>query len=183
MPDRRVTASDQLAPADLAKVIRTGTFRGTRILLVTFGFIAFVAMLPVVYSAIVEPERLGSTLRNVWQTPVVFLLLLGCFIFVSRRGARQQIASSPELAAEVTYEFGDEGFETQSQFASGRSTWQALHAVRESKEAFILYRSKATFHVVPKRFLHSPEEADTLREIIRSQMGNRAKLLKQQNSG
>lgn len=118
-----------------------------------------------------------NTLGNLALLPTLALFIGGLGWFQVRRAARR-LAESPELGGEgVSFTFDDQRIVIRSALSFGESAWEALYGARETKDAFLLYRSKEIFHFVVKRTLRSPDDVTALRELIRSKLGDKAKLL------
>ncbi len=179
---RPVVASGQLSFSEYFNVVRAESLRQAWLAVSLCGLLTALSLCLILYAAVVVPEDLGSILWSVWEIPVILSVTIGILLFNFRRRARKQLSSSRELSGEATYEFSDTGFDTRTHFSSSTSTWEALHGARESREAFIFYRSNASFHIVPKRTFKSPGDIDALREIIRSRVSGKVKLLKQRDA-
>lgn len=175
MPDK-VVASGTLQPPEFARAVRVEIFRNARLPLGVFGVVAALVLFLVLVVSVSEPARLESVLTNTWQAPVLFVGLVGLFTIVASRSAKSQLASSPGLAGEMTYEFSPEGFHITTEYGSSQTSWEALHLVRETKDGFLFYRSKVAFNLVPKRMLANLDDIERLRVLVRSSLGDKARL-------
>jgi len=76
----------------------------------------------------------------------------------------------------LTFIVSGEGFESHGGSFDVRLRWDAFHRVVETRRFFLFYVSSALAHFIPKAYIASPEELQTIRNIIYQAVGDRAKL-------
>lgn len=105
-------------------------------------------------------------------------LLGGLFYFSVYRYAKQQFRSGSGFREARHYRFFDDRVESSTSASSGKSAWTLLYKVFETPESFLFFASIAAFSVLPKRTLETEERIQLLRNLIRQNVGAKAKLLK-----
>jgi len=99
-------------------------------------------------------------------------LLLGfvfCIAFIGLPpylSARKIFKSAVEFHGPVTYNFSPHGIHTVSAHSSSDTGWQALWAVRETKNSFSIYFNAGAALVVPKRFFKDARRQDDWRRMV-----------------
>jgi hypothetical protein len=105
-------------------------------------------------------------------------LLGGVFYYSVYRFAQQQFRTGSGFREQRHYIFFEEGVETSTSVSSGRSAWTLLYKVFETRESFFFFGSMASFTILPKRTLETEDRVQLLRNLIRQNVGAKAKLLK-----
>jgi hypothetical protein len=103
-------------------------------------------------------------------------VVAGLLIWNVYRIARRQFRTSPSAGEIRHWILSESGVETSSASSSGKFTWSTLHKVVESPESFLLFTSTTIFIVLPKRILGREERIESLRTLIRQQLGTKAKV-------
>jgi len=110
---------------------------------------------------------------------VVFPGLLGCLFYYSPyRYAQQQFKTGSGFRQPRHYIFFEHIVETSTSVSSSRSDWTLLYKVFETSESFVFFASMAAFSILPKRTLETEDRVQLLRNLIRKNVGSKAKLLK-----
>lgn len=90
------------------------------------------------------------------------------FVFIIIRSyfrLKNAFYSNKKIQEEIIYTFTDEKVQTKGQTFDGDFTWNTVHRVKETKDWFLIYQSKTTMNMVPKKYF-SPSEIIELRNII-----------------
>ncbi|WP_404986901.1 YcxB family protein [Chryseobacterium sp. M5] len=90
------------------------------------------------------------------------------FIFIIIRSyfrLKNAFYSNKKIQEEIVYTFTDEKVQTKGQTFDGDFIWNTVHRVKETKDWFLIYQSKTTMNMVPKKYF-SPSEIIELRNII-----------------
>lgn len=90
------------------------------------------------------------------------------FVFIIIRSyfrLKNAFYSNKKIQEEITYTFTDEKVQTKGETFDGDFTWNTVHRVKETKDWFLIYQSKTTMNMVPKKYF-SPSEIIELRNII-----------------
>ena len=81
--------------------------------------------------------------------------------------ARRNFAQHQELREPTTYTFNDEGIVAAAQSSTWKIDWGLVKRVRETKSAYVVYRSpRLAAMLVPKRFFRSESEMTQWRQIV-----------------
>lgn len=90
------------------------------------------------------------------------------FVFIIIRSyfrLKNAFYSNKKIQEEIIYTFTDEKVQTKGETFDGDFTWDTVHRVKETKDWFLVYQSKTTMNMVPKKNF-SPSEIIKLRNII-----------------
>jgi uncharacterized SAM-binding protein YcdF (DUF218 family) len=117
-----------------------------------------------------------------WFIPALLTLLAWFYLWLIafqnwniRRSIRRQLKSNPSAQGPQTYNFSDEGIKLSGGLYNLELKWEAITKAMESKHDFFLYVSKRFAYFLPKTAL-AGEYRDQLRTILKSKLGERAKL-------
>ncbi len=105
-------------------------------------------------------------------------LLAALFYYSVHRYARQQFRTGSSYREPRHYIFLEDEVESSTAVSSGRSAWTLLHKVFETPESFLFFHSMSAFTILPKRALGTEDRVQLLRNLIRRNLGAKAKLLK-----
>jgi hypothetical protein len=102
--------------------------------------------------------------------PFEFLLIAWVVVAVGIMpyvNARRSFAHLTELREPTTYTFNAEGIVTAGQSMTWRIDWGMVKRVRETKSAYIVYRSpRLAAMLLPKRFFLSEAEMTLWRDLV-----------------
>lgn len=90
------------------------------------------------------------------------------FVFIIIRSyfrLKNAFYSNKKIQEEIVYTFTDEKVQTKGETFDGDFTWNTVHRVKETKDWFLIYQSKTTMNMVPKKYF-SQSEMIELRSII-----------------
>ena len=90
------------------------------------------------------------------------------FVFIIIRSyfrLKNAFYSNKKIQEEIVYTFTDEKVQTKGETFDGDFTWNTVHRVKETKDWFLIYQSKTTMNMIPKKYF-SPSEIIELRNII-----------------
>ncbi|WP_139419676.1 YcxB family protein [Chryseobacterium mulctrae] len=90
------------------------------------------------------------------------------FVFIIIRSyfrLKNAFYSNKKIQEEIVYTFTDEKVQTKGETFDGDFTWNTVHRVKETKDWFLIYQSKTTMNMVPKKYF-SQSEIIELRNII-----------------
>ena len=148
---------------ELADILRADLFRRFRYALALLALIGALMVATLGLSTLADPSRIGDAAKVTW--PCLFFAWLLLWLYWSAGwSAKQQIATSGELASQTTHEFRDDGWSRKSSAGSSELAWEAVHSCRESKEVFALYCSNVAMVPLPKRMLQAPEDTGYFRD-------------------
>lgn len=72
-----------------------------------------------------------------------------------------------------TATFDDDGVRVDSEMGHGEKKWRSYSSYRETKNLFLLFQTKDSAGIVPKRAFPSPEAIADFRGLLASKIGNR----------
>ncbi len=90
------------------------------------------------------------------------------FVFIIIRSyfrLKNAFYSNKKIQEEIVYTFTDEKVQTKGETFDGDFTWNTVHRVKETKDWFLIYQSKTTMNMVPKKYFGQSEIIE-LRNII-----------------
>lgn len=90
------------------------------------------------------------------------------FVFIIIRSyfrLKNAFYSNKKIQEEIIYTFTDEKVQTKGETFDGDFTWNTVHRVKETKDWLLIYQSKTTMNMIPKKYF-SPSEIIELRNII-----------------
>lgn len=106
-------------------------------------------------------------------TIVVPLFVLGALFW----GIRKQAKRIEESAEDSRYTFDELGMDMLNENASASMKWQRFTKVVETKTDFLFFPQEGVFFVTPKRVFQTEDQVSHLKSLLRSCLGDRAKLL------
>jgi hypothetical protein len=122
-------------------------------------------------------EASGTPVPRFLVISFIPILLLPLWqVFAIFRACRGSFTSNSSLRGPVRYEFTDAGIRTSGPAFAGTAAWDCLYEVHETKRYFILLPAKNLFVAIPKRFFESVEQVTAFRDLLRRNLGGKAKL-------
>lgn len=90
------------------------------------------------------------------------------FVFIIIRSyfrLKNAFYSNKKIQEEIVYTFTDEKVQTKGETFDGDFTWNTVYKIKETKDWLLIYQSKTTMNMVPKKYF-SQSEIIELRNII-----------------
>ncbi len=106
----------------------------------------------------------------------LLLVLPGLALALVYWSASSQFERAAPQAPTMRYRFSPEALEISSEVRSGWLPWEAVSEAFETKKSFLLFLSPGEHYVVPKRCVPCADNIDRLRDLLREQIGTKAKL-------
>lgn len=106
---------------------------------------------------------------SLWFAAIIVFVIVRSYFRL-----RNTFYSNKKIQEEIIYTFTDEKVQTKGETFDGDFTWNTVFKVRETKDWFLIYQSKLTMNMVPKKFF-STSQIFELRKII-DHNGVKAKL-------
>lgn len=97
---------------------------------------------------------------SIWFAAVFIFIIIRTYFRL-----KNAFYSNKKIQEEIIYTFTDEKVQTKGETFDGDFTWNTVHRVKETKDWFLIYQSKTTMNMVPKKYF-SPSEIIELRNII-----------------
>lgn len=104
--------------------------------------------------------------QNILQSASIWFAVVFVFIIIrSYFRLKNAFHSNKKIQEEIVYTFTEEKVQTKGETFDGDFTWNTVHRVKETKDWFLVYQSKTTMNMIPKKYF-SPSEIIELRNII-----------------
>ncbi|NJD58672.1 MAG: hypothetical protein C3F13_18020 [Anaerolineales bacterium] len=97
--------------------------------------------------------------------PPVFVAYI---LFVQPRGIADKAMANEQLAAETTWELGEQGVDISTSFGSTHLNWEDFSRMVTTKEYYLLLikGNQRTFRFLPRKVFTSPQEQDTFLSLV-----------------
>ncbi|WP_210151121.1 YcxB family protein [Chryseobacterium scophthalmum] len=104
--------------------------------------------------------------KEIFKSASIWFAAVFVFIIIrSYFSLKNAFYSNKKIQEEIVYTFTDEKVQTKGETFDGDFIWNTVHRVKETKDWFLIYQSKTTMNMVPKKYF-SPSEIIELRNII-----------------
>jgi len=90
--------------------------------------------------------------------------------------ARQVAGTKKGFFDNVKHSFSPEGITAVGDMTSGFTRWESINRAFETKHAFLLVFSVFQFLIIPKHCFESAEQIQAFKDLIRSSLGEKARL-------
>ena len=164
-----VTASGQLTVGDIYRYSLYTLWKRFWFFLVVMAICA--AYVP--YSLFLAQQHWEWTPSSLLGLAFPFVLTPYAFFISPYRGARKFIRTNPNVQGVLSYVFSDAGIEITGPHSRSHLDWAAIASAKETSAQFLLYPQQAIAHVIPKRFIASPEQISALRGLVKSYVKSR----------
>ncbi len=99
-------------------------------------------------------------------------MAVNAYFGIWRRAKKiEQISESIKLV------FSESGVKSESESTSNYRSWNKFDKVYETKEDFIFFPQDIVFYTVPRRFFSNPSQIEELKDLLKTNLGQRAKLI------
>ena len=134
-----------------------------------------------VYMAIRQASTMGLGQALLAQAPILMFLLIPVVMwFTLRRQGTRIIARQRATEERITYTFSDDGFIQRVSSKQGRDehsgNWDTFAKVLETPDDFLMLLPRQGGVFLPKKCFGSDDKISAFRELVRRNMGDRAKL-------
>jgi hypothetical protein len=102
--------------------------------------------------------------------PLLTVLVIQWSVYSAAKRSRDAVKGT------TRWLFSEDGFETFTPIARSENGWQTLEKVKEKKDCFLLYPQNNIFMVIPHRFFEGESQIEEFRELVKEQLGSKAKL-------
>ena len=110
--------------------------------------------------------------REIFKSATLWFAAIIVFIIVrSYFRLKNAFYSNMKIQEEITYTFTDEKVHTKGETFEGDFTWNTVFKVKETEDWFLIYQSKLTMNMVPKKDF-SDSQISELRSIIKNNKVN-----------
>lgn len=114
--------------------------------------------------------------QNILQSASIWFAAVFVFIIIrSYFRLKNAFYSNKKIQEEIVYTFTDEKVQTKGETFEGDFAWNTVYKIKETKEWLLIYQSKTTMNMVPKKYF-SDSQISELRNMIKKS-NVKAKLL------
>ncbi|AZB30437.1 YcxB family protein [Chryseobacterium balustinum] len=104
--------------------------------------------------------------ENILQSASIWFAAVFVFIIIrSYFRLKNAFYSNKKIQEEIVYTFTDEKVQTKGETFEGDFAWNTVYKIKETKDWLLIYQSKMTMNMVPKKYF-SQSEIIELRKII-----------------
>lgn len=110
--------------------------------------------------------------KEIFKSAALWFVVIIVFIIVrSYFRLKNAFYSNKKIQEEIIYTFTDEKVYTKGETFEGDFTWNTVFKVKETADWFLIYQSKLTMNMVPKKDF-SGSQISELRSIIKNNKVN-----------
>jgi len=114
--------------------------------------------------------------QNILQSASIWFAAVFVFIIIrSYFRLKNAFYSNKKIQEEITYTFTHENIQTKGETFEGDFAWNTVYKIKETKDWLLIYQSKTTMNMVPKKYF-SDSQISELRNMIKKS-NVKAKLL------
>lgn len=127
--------------------------------IIIFSFIILVFLVLNLYNT-------ENDTQNILQSASIWFAAVFVFIIIrSYFRLKNAFYSNKKIQEEIVYTFTDEKVQTKGETFEGDFAWNTVYKIKETKDWLLIYQSKTTMNMVPKKYF-SQSEIIELRKII-----------------
>ncbi|KFF00224.1 hypothetical protein IX39_06080 [Chryseobacterium formosense] len=105
-------------------------------------------------------------IREIFRSAVIWLLIVVVFMMVrSYFRLKNAFYSNKKIQEKISYTFTEEKIHTKGETFDGEFTWKTVHRVKENKDWFLIYQSKTTMNMIPKKYF-TKDQIRELRNLV-----------------
>jgi hypothetical protein len=164
-PQPAIELSETLTVSEMRRYLYFHTLSRDLVGTVVVALMLLVGVPLLVGAAISDPDW-RSVLPNAAPLIVLFTFLIGFTTVMPYRRAQKLFNLHRALREPVTYVFTPETLSANGATVSWTMKWEALTAVQETKNLFLLYTSPKSAAILPKRFFPHPAELNRWRQLV-----------------
>ncbi|MGE5630803.1 MAG: YcxB family protein [Caulobacteraceae bacterium] len=159
-----VTFDVKLDENDLFKYNLRQTYRGIGVRI--FSIIG-------VFGLIYIPIYAWEAVKKGFEPPIqIYLLFVITFFTINlplivKKSSRKMMAKNAQIKQTQHYQITEQKIIFGSENGNGQLTWDKVFEVREDKNFFTIYINKTQAYLIPKRFIDSPRDIETIRDIVK----------------
>ncbi|MFC3161129.1 YcxB-like protein [Chryseobacterium arachidis] len=128
--------------------------------IIIFSFIILVFLGLNLYNAERETSDIFRS-ASIWFAIIVIFMLVRAYFRV-----KNAFYSNKKIQKEMTYTFSGDNIHIKGETFDGDFSWNTVHKIRENKDWFLIYQSKTTMNMVPKKYF-TKSQVSELRNLIR----------------
>lgn len=91
--------------------------------------------------------------KEVFKSASMWFVIIIIFLVVrSYFSLKKAFYSNKNIQEEISYTFTEENIQTKGETFDGDFTWKTVYRVKENKDWFLIYQSKTTMNMIPKKY-------------------------------
>lgn len=104
--------------------------------------------------------------KEIFRSAMIWFAVLFVFIVVrSYFRLKNAFYSNKKIQEKIIYTFTEEKVQTKGETFDGDFTWNTIYRVKENKDWFLIYQSKTTMNMIPKKYF-TKNQIQELRSLI-----------------
>ncbi len=137
--------------------------------IIIFSFIILIFLVLNLYNTENETQNILQS-ASIWFAAVFVFIIIRSYFRL-----KNAFFSNKKIQEEIIYTFTDEKVQTKGETFEGDFAWNTVYKIKETKDWLLIYQSKTTMNMVPKKYF-SDSQISELRNIIKKS-NVKAKLL------
>jgi len=114
--------------------------------------------------------------QNILQSASIWFAAVFVFIIIrSYFRLKNAFFSNKKIQEEIVYTFTEEKVQTKGETFEGDFAWNTVYKIKETKDWLLIYQSKTTMNMVPKKYFSDSQISELTNMIKKSNV--KAKLL------
>lgn len=114
--------------------------------------------------------------QNILQSASIWFAAVFVFIIIrSYFRLKNAFFSNKKIQEEIIYTFTEEKVQTKGETFEGDFAWNTVYKIKETKDWLLIYQSKTTMNMVPKKYFSDSQISELTNMIKKSNV--KAKLL------
>lgn len=128
------------------------------------------------FGLIYLPIFVWKVMKEGLEPPIMTYFLFVITLFsanlplIIKRSSRKLMASNKLLQQTQHYKITEQEILISSVNGNTQITWENVFKVREEKNYFSIFISKAQAYLIPKRFFYNSKDVDALKDIMRQSL-------------
>ena len=104
--------------------------------------------------------------KEIFRSAMIWFAVLFVFIVVrSYFRLKNAFYSNKKIQEKIIYTFTEEKVQTKGETFDGDFSWNTIYRVKENKDWFLIYQSKTTMNMIPKKYF-TKNQIQELRSLI-----------------
>jgi len=109
--------------------------------------------------------------KEIFKSATIWFAAIIVFIIVrSYFRLKNAFYSNKKIQEIITYTFTDERVHTKGETFDGDFTWNTVFKVKETKDWFLIYQSKTTMNMIPKKNFNSNQISEFRKIIVKKEV-------------
>ncbi|QQQ29995.1 YcxB family protein [Chryseobacterium indoltheticum] len=136
---------------------------------IIFSFIILIFLVLNLYNTENDTQNILQS-ASIWFAAVVVFIIIRSYFRL-----KNAFFSNKKIQEEIIYTFTEEKVQTKGETFEGDFAWNTVYKIKETKDWLLIYQSKTTMNMVPKKYF-SDSQISELRNMIKKS-NVKAKLL------